>query len=445
MNAIPKAVDIRAAFDGEGDLAALGIHDQSDVNGQLVAVAKRAIEQNYSAMEDLVGKAETEERDLLASEYRTWKRHEREMCELRHLIEMNQIDRSSVIATGATMRKTTENDVLTRSDSFADWTARAVPSSQEQSDVRLGSLLRSWVTGNRDGLNSAEARAMSEGTASAGGVTVPTPTAARLIDLARNQARVIQAGAVVVPMTSQTLKMPRLTGASAPAWRNENAQIASGDLTLDAVTFTARSLAFEVKVSRELLEDSDPNIGGVIEADLAAQVALELDRVALRGSGTSPEPKGVLNQAGVTITAHGTNGTSISELGYDALIDAEGVVSAANHTPTGTILAPAIETGLRKARGVTDGQYLLPPAGMVARYQTNQIPTDLTVGTSTDCSEVYTADWSNLMIGMRTGPMVIQLVERYADMGQLGFIVWVRADVQLAHPEAFHVDTGVRP
>jgi hypothetical protein len=34
---------------------------------------------------------------------------------------------------------------------------------------------------------------------------VPAPLSARVIDLARNQTRVFQAGAVTVPMTSQTL------------------------------------------------------------------------------------------------------------------------------------------------------------------------------------------------------------------------------------------------
>lgn len=412
-----------------------------------------AITAHWEAMQDVTAAAETEGRDLLASEKRSFTKSEIELRKLNALKEQldrspegRQVDRSQlVITSGGRPSSSNSADVLTRSDSFADFVSRRGLVQPGQEEVRLASLLKAWTTGRRDGLNDAEHRAMAEGTASAGGVTVPTPTAARLIDKARNQARVMQAGATVVPMTSQTLTIPRLVGTSAPAWRAENAAIASGDLTLDAVTFTAKSLAFQVKCSRELLEDSDPNIGNVIENDLAAQVALELDRVALRGSGTSPEPRGVLNQTGVTLTAHGANGTQIATLGYDMLVSAEGTVAAKNHTPNGTVLAPAVETGLRKARAATDGQYLIPPAGLVSRYQTNQVPTNLTVGTSTDCSEVYTGDWSQLLIGLRTGPMTFQLVERYADMGQLAFIVWLRADVQLAHPEAFAVDTGVRP
>src|SRR5690606_22391308 len=311
----------------------------------------------------------------------------------------------------------------------------------EDRQVRLGALLRTWVTGRRDGLNDAEQRAMSEGTATAGGHLVPTPTAAQLIDRARNTARVMQAGASVVPMSTQTLKIPRLTGSSAPAWRNENAPVAEGDLTLDAVTLTARSMAFLVKMSRELIEDSAPNIVSVVERDLAAQVALEWDRVALRGTGTAPEPRGVLNQTGVTITTHGTDGTAAD---YDMLIDAQATIRTLNFEPTAVIDAPRTEQSLAKLKDL-EGRYLQPPAGLPQRLPTNQIPTNLTVGTSTDCSEIYTGQWDQLYFGLRTGPMFFQLVERYADVGQVALMVWMRGDIALAHGEAFVVDTGVRP
>jgi HK97 family phage major capsid protein len=76
--------------------------------------------------------------------------------------------------------------------------------------------------------------------------------------------------------------------------------------------------------------------------------------------------------------------------------------------------------------------------------QTKQIPINLTVGTSTDCSEVYTAQWDQLYIGIRTSLRILPLRERFIDNGQYGFLAWMRADVQLAQPLAFVVDTGVR-
>ena len=93
-----------------------------------------------------------------------------------------------------------------------------------------------------------------------------------------------------------------------PAWKTENAAITDADMTFDCVTFTARTLVRLVKLSVELFEDADPSSEDVIARAFASQLALELDRVALRGTGTAPEPRGVLNTSGVTVTTHGANG-----------------------------------------------------------------------------------------------------------------------------------------
>ena len=51
---------------------------------------------------------------------------------------------------------------------------------------------------------------------------------------------------------------------------------------------------------------NDPQ--GAVARSFAGQLAVELDR-PLRGSGTAPEPRGILNQTGVTLTSHGANGS----------------------------------------------------------------------------------------------------------------------------------------
>ncbi|MGH3993742.1 MAG: phage major capsid protein, partial [Pseudonocardiaceae bacterium] len=268
------------------------------------------------------------------------------------------------------------------------------------------------------------------------------PLSGRIIDLARNASRVMQAGAVTVPMTAQTLKVARLTGEGSPAWHAENAAVTDADLAFDAVTFTARTLTRLVKVSVELFEDADPSSGEIIARSFAAQIALELDRVALRGSGTAPEPRGVLNSTGVTLTDHGANGAAITN--YDWWLDAIGTVRNQNFEPTAHIQAPRSATSLSKLKESSTLAYLAPPAGLSPMLPTKQIPTNLTVGTSTDCSEVYTGQWDQLMIGMRTDFRLLFLNQRYLDNLQYAFLAYLRADVQLAHGEAFVVDRGVR-
>ncbi|ETZ53337.1 hypothetical protein L838_1815 [Mycobacterium avium MAV_120709_2344] len=85
-----------------------------------------------------------------------------------------------------------------------------------------------------------------------------------------------------------------------------------------------------------------------------------------------------------------------------------------------------------------------PPADSLPLLATNQIPVNLTVGTSSDASEAYTAQWDQLAIGIRTEFVLEFLRERYADFGQYGFIGHLRPNVQLLQPAAFAVDTGIR-
>ena len=166
---------------------------------------------------------------------------------------------------------------------------------------------------------------------------MPAPLSARVIDLARNATRVFQAGAITVPMTSQTLALARLTSEGSPAWKTEGANITAADLAFDRVTFTARTLVRRVDLSVELFEDADPSSEDIIARSFAGQMAVELDRVALLGSGTAPEPRGVLNQTGVTLTAHGAAGTAISTTtAYDWHLDAAGTVRGTGSPPTRT-------------------------------------------------------------------------------------------------------------
>jgi HK97 family phage major capsid protein len=330
--------------------------------------------------------------------------------------------------------------LLARNQSVSDWVRRSRPRS-DQNEMSFAKIARGLATGNWQDAE-LEQRAIAESPATAGGYMLPVPVASQVIDKARNASRVIEAGAKTIPMTSATLKYPRLTTDAPASWRNEAASITDQALVFDSVQFTARSLAVLVKISWELFEDTAPESLATVENSFAQVLGVELDRAALRGSGTPPEPQGVRNQTGVTITTHGANGTGITN--FDWLLDAAGVVLANNFVPNAHIVAPRTVTSFSKLKEATTNAYMVPPATLLPILPTAQVPINLTVGTSTDTSEFYTAQWDQLWIGIRTGFSLRFLQERFADNGQYAFLASLRADVQLAQPSAFVVDTGVR-
>ena len=151
----------------------------------------------------------------------------------------------------------------------------------------------------------------------------------------------------------------------------------------------------------------------------------------------------MLNQSGVILTSHGTNGSNIAN--FDWWLDAIGAVRAAGFEPTSHIQAPRSSTSLSKLKEATTNAYLAPPAGLLPMRTTRSIPITVTTGTSTDTSYIFTADWSQLLIGVRTDFNLRFLGERFlADTLSYSFVAYLRADVALEQPSAFVVDSGVR-
>jgi HK97 family phage major capsid protein len=400
-----------------------------------------------AAQDAVLARAAEESRDLSPEELAE---HGRQVVAEREASDAMEAERDRELAelrAAATRRpgpSVPREPVLTREQSVYDWCQARGMFDGADAELSFDRYLRGLAAARWDG--AEHERALAEATVGAGGALVPSPLSSRVIDLARNQTRVFQAGAVTVPMTSQTLALARLLNEGAPTWKTENAAISAADMAFNRVTFTARTLVRLITLSVELFEDADPSSEGIIARSFAAQMALELDRVALLGSGTAPEPRGVLNQSGITTTAHGANGTTITTTtAYDWHLDAAGTVRAANFTPNAHIQAPRTSTSLSKLREATTSAYLAPPPNMLPMLTTKTIPINVTTGTSTDTSYIFTADWSQLMVGMRTDFNLRFLGERFiADNLQYAFLAYLRADVQLAQPAAFVVDTGVR-
>src|SRR5262245_8443703 len=152
---------------------------------------------------------------------------------------------------------------------------------------------------------------------------------AEWIDRLRNALVMVQAGVRTVPLTSDVTKIARLATDPTAAWRAENAAVAESDPVFEAVTFAPKSLDVFFKTSRELVEDS-VNAAEILEACLVRSFAVEVDRVALNGTGTAPMPRGLRNITGVNEVSQGTNGAALTS--YDPLLDLLALLWTANVT-----------------------------------------------------------------------------------------------------------------
>jgi len=178
---------------------------------------------------------------------------------------------------------------------------------------------------------------------------------------------------------------------------------------------------------------------------IAGAFAAELDRVALYGTGTTPEPEGLKNMTGIGQVDMGTNGLALTN--YDPLVNAWLEVAQDNAPDISAfVMAPRTRSELAKLAD-SNGQPLQRPE-LISRLpflSTTNIPIDETHGTATDASTILTGHWPNLVVGIRKNLHIQLLKERYSDNLQLGFLATLRADVQVWHPESFAEIVGIIP
>lgn len=331
--------------------------------------------------------------------------------------------------------------VMRNSADFSSYYAK--PGGRDDDEVGIADFLRGVANMTT---TPAVRNALSVGTDTAGGFSVPSRLMPGILAALVPVSSLMQAGAGIVPIEegAKNFTTAAINAIPTAAWRAESGALATSDPTFRAVTATPRSLAFQFKISRELLADGQ-NITQALYIAIAQAFAKELDRVGLLGSGTAPEPRGVLNTVGIQTVGNGANGTALGS--YANLFSAvQAILQADAPMPTAAIMSPR---SLVKLGGLADTttQPLRVPSMLesVKLIGTSQISNALTVGSSSDCSQIFVGDFSNLYFMMRENVSVQVLNELYAATGEIGFACHMRADVVLSYPAAFCAVTGVRP
>jgi HK97 family phage major capsid protein len=267
-----------------------------------------------------------------------------------------------------------------------------------------------------------------------------------VIDRARNASRIIQAGAMTLPMEASEVHLPRLDTGLSGVWRAEGVQITPEIPAFGRITLKARTCAALALISQELLDDLSPQGLALIQNEMIQAIALKLDYAALSGAGAESEPLGIANTPGGATQQLADDGAV--PVDWDWALGAIGGVEGANGDPTAVIYSARTATSLRKMKTGLSGDktpLLMPERVAQLRHLvSNQIADDLTWGSSDATSEAYVGDFSNVIIGSRLGLRVRILNEVYADTLQIGLQVFFRADVAIAHPEHLCIVHGFK-
>lgn len=317
-------------------------------------------------------------------------------------------------------------------------------------------------------LRESQQKAMSEGTDSAGGFLVHPEWMPDILSLLRASAVVRASGPRIVPFSKIMYQTSVSSGATA-YYTTENAHIQKSEMTVaDATLLTPKNLTGLVPVSNYLLSDA-PESDGLVRSDLIEVMALREDLAFLQGSGLGGEPTGMKVMSGRTADplTLGTDGAYLSQPQTRAIRNVTRTFNSQN--PRWHWFWPPQFLSWLEGLTDADGRYLADTAilkinddGRTGVYDgvpfstTTQIPVNLTVGASSNCTYLVLVDLNNLIIGENTAmELAVSSEASYTPDGgttwissfqatQTLFRATLRHDITHRRPNHVLVQTGVR-
>lgn len=292
------------------------------------------------------------------------------------------------------------------------------------------------------------------------------------VDVLRSRSVTQSLGATMLTGLVGNISIPRQASATQTYWVTENSALTQAEATFDNVTLSPKILGTRSVYTRLMLQQSTPDIESIIRNDLASGLAIELDRVALAGTGQSNQPLGVLNQTNIPTYAMGATGgpfinsSATAGSGIDPLIELEGLVAGSNapvNNTWGYVTNSRVTAALRKLRASGDFSYLrdrpvfssgagpvvmssgLPVAPMVINgyplYSTNNVPSNLTKSTGSNLSAVIFGCWSELLIALWGGLEIVSNPYGSDDFarGNVSIRAMLTCDVAVKHVNSFAV------
>ena len=96
-------------------------------------------------------------------------------------------------------------------------------------------------------------------------------------------------------LTGGNLKLPRVTLGGMAAWLPEVGAGTDADQSFDAFTVIPKRISGSTVVSRQLVYQSSPDIEAFIANDIATAIGVAVDNAAINGTGTAPQPLGIMH------------------------------------------------------------------------------------------------------------------------------------------------------
>ena len=255
--------------------------------------------------------------------------------------------------------------------------------------------------------------------------------------------RVRQAGATVISGLTSNIDMPQQSQSVVGSWVAENTPLTFTDPGFQRVSLRPKHYGTISEFSRNILQQSTPDIETILRNDMVNVIARGLDAAAIAGTGpASNQPLGVLNQ-NIAVVPLGTNGGPLTWGAVLELIEAVEVYNVGDDSRAfiGNARVKASAAQTPKVAGVALG-FIQDDPNMMAGYKflsTMLMPSTGTKGSGVNLSSLLYGNFSDLCIGLWSECDI--LVNPYESVAYSKGNVQVRAmmtcDIAVRHVQSF--------
>lgn len=307
-----------------------------------------------------------------------------------------------------------------------------------------GDELRSWMRGETRNRffevkpdpdkpidwRAVQARALTIGSATAGGDLVPTSFYDRLVQHLIQNSAIMQSGATILNTAGgETIQIPKTTAHSSASLVAEGDTIDESDPVFGQVPLAAFKYGTLIQISRELLDDSGVDLEGYLAMQAGRALGNAFGAHAVTGDG-SAKPNGVIH--GASLGKTGSTGVS-GAFSSDDLIDLFfSVIAPYRKSPAATwMMADSSIANARKLKDTT-GQYIWQPglqAGVPDTIMGKPVLTEPNMAAiTTSAKSVLFGDMSQYFVRMAGGIRFERSDDFAFDSDLVTFRALMRAD-----------------
>jgi HK97 family phage major capsid protein len=317
------------------------------------------------------------------------------------------------------------------------------------------SLRHAWTPdlSKRFGQQEVQKRAgLDSGNATAG-QTLKFTEPGEFIQFLYNSMRVKELGARTIAGLRDNVSYPKQTGRATGSWVGENpgTDVADSALTLGSIASSPKTYQSSSSYSRQLLAQAVIDVDTLVREDLARDMALAVDSVAIVGGGTN-QPTGIAATSGVqsyVLAADTGNGGAIA---WNDVIKMTELLEDANVDTLGGgawLGTPGVKSSMKRTArlGNTIGLPIWADDNTVDGYKaasSNQVAKNGTKGTGTNLATLIRGIFETMVIGMwGSGFELVVDPYRLKKQGMIELTTFMLTDVVLKFPTAFVVTSAI--